>query len=294
MRVAVFGMGSMGSRIARQLLAKGHTLQLWSRSGVPAELAAYANPSPRRAAEGVDAAIAMVTDDDASRDVWLGEDGALAGLREGAIAIESSTLTPGWVRALGEHAARHAVPFVDAPVVGSRPQAEQGALVALVSGTDSAIASARSVLTAYTSAIHVLGASPRATVTKLAVNTLFASQVAMLGELFASTREQGVAPSVLLEVLGALPVLSPAAKVAGAAIVGAQFQPLFPIALVAKDLRYALAEKGEAMPLTEALRAVYERAERSGLGAENITAIAKLRGESSPSAHPSTGTGETR
>ena len=73
MRVAILGMGSMGSRIARRLLAAGHTVGVWSRSGVAAaDLAAYARPTPRQAAEGADAVIVMVTDDEASRAVWLG------------------------------------------------------------------------------------------------------------------------------------------------------------------------------------------------------------------------------
>lgn len=276
MKVALLGAGVMGSRIALRIAAAGHTLTVWNRSGVPDELAAHTRSTPRDAVRDVDVAIAMVTDDDASRAVWLGDDGALTGMREGALAIESSTLTPAWVRELAVLARGRGVRFVDAPVVGSRPQADQGALTVLVSGEPGDVEHARDVFAAYAGAVHLMGRSPSATVAKLAVNTLFATQVAMLGELLPAVQAQGVEPSAMMTLLAALPVSSPAAIGAGLAMIAERFEPMFPVALVAKDLRYAALDSEGRMPLTEAVRVLFERAERSGLGAENITAITKL------------------
>ncbi len=279
-RIAVLGLGAMGRRMAQRLVLAGHDLRVWSRSGLPGEAEALrgcACSTPGEAVEGVDVAIAVVTDDEASRQVW--QRGALAGLKSGALAIESSTISPAWARELAAQARAVGARFLDAPVVGSRPQAEAGTLAFLVGGEPDDVARARPVLLAMGSAIHALGATPRGAVAKLAVNALFAAQVALVAELLGAARASGLETPALLEVLGSLPVLSPAAKAAGSAIVAGRFEPQFPIALVAKDLRYAVAaaEAGSApLPLTQRLRELFERAEASGLGAENITAIAKL------------------
>ncbi|NOU30699.1 MAG: NAD(P)-dependent oxidoreductase [Polyangiaceae bacterium] len=276
MRVSVLGMGAMGSRIARRVAAAGHELRVWSRSDVPADLASSARPTLHDAVLEADVVLAMVTDDDASRAVWSGASGALAGMRDRALAIECSTLTPDWVTELAASARDRGVRFLDAPVVGSRPQAEQGALVVLASGDAADVESARAVFSSFASAVHSMGATPRATIAKLATNALFAAQVAVLGELLAAVADQGIEPAAMLELLGALPVLSPAARGAGLAMVAERFEPMFPVALVAKDLRYALRSKSRDMPVIDCVRERYERAVASGLGEENITAVAKL------------------
>jgi 3-hydroxyisobutyrate dehydrogenase-like beta-hydroxyacid dehydrogenase len=110
--------------MAANWLAKGFPLSVWNRTSAKAEaLAANGTKigkNPRDAANGADFIFAMVSDDAASRGVWLGPDGALAGAKAGAIAVESSTLTPGWVRELAERAREKGLGFLDAPVGASR------------------------------------------------------------------------------------------------------------------------------------------------------------------------------
>ena len=98
-RVALLGLGTMGACMAANWLSKGFPLAVWNRTPAKAQglasKGAKAASTPREAAEGADCIFAMVADDDASRSVWLGADGALAGAKPGAVIIESSTLTPG-------------------------------------------------------------------------------------------------------------------------------------------------------------------------------------------------------
>ena len=105
MTVSLLGLGAMGVRMAGHLLDAGHTLTVWNRSAGPADAlrqrGAAVAATPAEAAAVSEVVLSMVTDDDASRAVWTGPDGALAGLAEGAVAVESSTPTPGWVRELG-------------------------------------------------------------------------------------------------------------------------------------------------------------------------------------------------
>ncbi len=124
----------MGSRMARRLLEAGHDLTVWNRTASAAEFlaarGAIVASTPREAARGADAVIAMVRDDEASAAIWSdGETGAFGGMRSGALAIESSTLTPAHVRAWGQEARDHGVAPVEAPVSGSRPQADGGHLL---------------------------------------------------------------------------------------------------------------------------------------------------------------------
>jgi 3-hydroxyisobutyrate dehydrogenase len=103
-RIALLGVGTMGAGMAANWLEKGFPLTIWNRT--PARAAPFVAQgarmasTPRETAEGADVIVAMVADDDASRDVWLGPAGALESAKPGAIVIESSTLTPDWVREL--------------------------------------------------------------------------------------------------------------------------------------------------------------------------------------------------
>ncbi|BDP43850.1 3-hydroxyisobutyrate dehydrogenase (plasmid) [Deinococcus aetherius] len=291
--VAVLGVGAMGSRVARRLLAGGLGVSVYNRSpdatvALQSQGARVAT-TPREAAGGADVVVAMVTDDDASRAVWEGEEGALEGLVPGAVAVESSTLTPTRIRELAARAQARGASFLDAPVVGSRPQAEAGQLVYLVGGDEATLARVRPVLDLAGSAVHHVGEVGQGTAMKLAVNALFAVQVAALGELLGFLRRSGVDEARAAEVLGALPVLSPAAKGALASMAARNFAPLFPVALVTKDLRYILeaATTGEAeLPLSQAAREVFGRAEAAGYGHEHLAAVARLFGGHGPTRSP--------
>ena len=114
-KVAFLGLGAMGSRMATNLLRAGHELTVWNLTPEPTKtlVASGAKPAttPREAAEGNEFIVTMVTNDVASRHVWLdAADGALLGMRSGAIAIDSSTLTPAWVRELASVILRDSVP----------------------------------------------------------------------------------------------------------------------------------------------------------------------------------------
>lgn len=277
-RVAVFGLGAMGRRMALRLRAAQYDVVVWSRSSAPDELKDMERAaSPRAAATGADVVLAMVTDDEASRAVWTdASTGALQGLAKEAIAIESSTLTPAWIAELASVARAHGVGFLDAPVLGSRPQADAGALIHLVGGDAVVLERARPILAAIGGAVHHLGPSPAGAIAKLAANVLFGAQVALLGELLAFVGSSALERSRFVEVMSQLPVASPAAIAAARSMLGDAFPPMFPIALVAKDLGYAVssaARAGADVPITRTVHDVFAAAR--DLYEENITAIAK-------------------
>ena len=286
--IAVLGLGAMGARMARRLLDAGHAVTVWNRDPARADALVAAGArrahTAREAATGAAVVLSMVRDDEASRDTWLGADGgaagdgALAGLAADAVAIESSTVTPAWIATLARHVTARGATLLDAPVVGSRPQAEAGQLVHLVGGDAPVLARVAPVLAALGGAVHHVGASGSGATMKLVVNALFATQVAAVAELLALGAAGGVPRARAVEILGALAVTSPAAKGAMTLMEAGVDAPQFPIALVEKDLAYALALAAPdaamaSAPLTAATHAVFAAAAAAGLGERNITAV---------------------
>lgn len=270
MNIAFLGLGAMGSRMAARLAASAHPLTVYNRSPAPttpfAERGARIAGSPAEAVEGADVIISMLRDDAAARAVWTA---ALPAVRSGAICVEASTVTTEWIAALATAAARQGAQVLDAPVVGTLPQAEAGALVWLVGGAPEALERAEPVLRLMGSAIHAVGPTGHGAAAKLMVNAWFAGQVALLDEVLRVAPELG-APDALA-LLGRLPVTAPALQTMGALMCAGDHAPRFPIDLVAKDLGYATARHPGA--LIEATRARFEAARAAGAGGLNITAI---------------------
>ncbi len=123
-KVALFGQGLMGSGIAQNILKAGFPLTIYNRTKAKAlpqlEKGAQWADTPSGAAGAADVIISVVGDDAASRAIWLGEDGALAGLRPGALAVECSTLSLDWVRELHALVTGRGCRFMDAPLTGSK------------------------------------------------------------------------------------------------------------------------------------------------------------------------------
>jgi 3-hydroxyisobutyrate dehydrogenase-like beta-hydroxyacid dehydrogenase len=282
--IAVLGTGAMGSRVVRNFLDAGHRVTVYNRS--PERTRALQNSgavlaaTPRAAVEGADLVICMVRDEEASQAVWLSaETGAINGLGAGMIAIESSTLGPAWVRTLAAQISATGAAFLDAPVLGTRPQAEAKQLIYLVGGELADLARVAPVLAATSSAVHHLGAVGTGATMKLAVNTLYGVQVAIWAEMLSLLATQGLQPAEVVAVLNTLPTTSPALQGAGKLMVDENYAPLFPIELVTKDFRYALAlaaASGAATPTLTAVQAVFADAEARGFAKDNIVGVKQL------------------
>jgi 3-hydroxyisobutyrate dehydrogenase len=282
-KIAVLGLGAMGSRMAARLIGAGHQLTVWNRSPDAAAplLAAGAKQAatPKDAAAGADFVITMLRDNEASRQVWLDPaSGALAGMDKNAIAIESSTLTPEWVRELGAATAAHGISLLEAPVAGSRPQAEAGQLIYLVGGDAEILKRAEPVLQALGSAIHHVGPLGAGALVKLTTNTLLGIQVTVLAELIGMLGRSGADVQRAIDAVAATPVWSPAAQRLAGLMLSGNTAPQFPIELIEKDFSYALQAAGseQAAPTIAAARGVFRDAIKRGLGASNMTAVVQM------------------
>lgn len=288
-QVTFLGLGAMGARMSARLIEAGHDLTVWNRSIGSAErlgaLGARVAESPREAAAGAEIVFSMVRDDDASAAVWLDpERGALAALPAGALAIECSTLSPGHIARLGKAFAASGCAFLEAPVAGSRPQAEAGQLVFLAGGEAAVLDRARPTLSTLGGAIHHVGPLGAGATVKLAVNAMLVAQVTALAELKGLIERAGADPAIALEALNATAVSSPALKGAAASMLAGAFTPLFPIGLAQKDCGYALALAGDLAaptPLLAAAQSVLTRAVAAGFGEDHLSGVAKLYGGAS-------------
>ncbi len=283
--ISVLGLGAMGSRMAKSLVSCGHQVTVWNRTIARCEALGLAGAriaaSPRDAVREADFVIAAVRDDNASRAVWLDDgSGALGAMKPGAVAIESSTLSVDWVRELARAADTvPGVSFLEAPVAGSRPQADARQLIYFVGGDARVIATAEPVLKAMGAAVHHAGPVGAGAAIKLAVNALFGVQVAALAELLGALAKAGVDLERAVSIIGATPVCSAAAKGASASMLTKDFAPLFPVDLVEKDLGYmhSLAmTAGAEVPLSDAARAVMSAAVARNFGADHLTGIIRL------------------
>jgi 3-hydroxyisobutyrate dehydrogenase len=285
-RVALFGLGIMGSGMARRLLGAGFPLAVYNRSAEKAEAVrqegAEVAASPRDAAKGVDIAISMVADDGASRSTWLGELGAVAALPPGAVLIESSTLTVDWVRELAAAAAAQGCELVDAPVTGSKAHAQSGELNFLVGGSAAALEKARPVLAAMGKNIVHVGPTGSGAMLKLINNFLCAVQAVSTGEALALIEKSGLDRDKTIEVLSAGAPGSPMLKTMFARMTSGDYTPNFRLALMAKDVGYAMKEgEQNGVPLTTAATALaaFQRALAAGNGDKDFSVVVEpIRG----------------
>jgi 3-hydroxyisobutyrate dehydrogenase len=282
-KVAFIGLGAMGSRMATNLLKAGHELTVWNLTPEAARKLAAAGAkaaaTPKEAAEGNDFIIAMVSNDEASRHVWLdAATGALAGAKIGAIAIESSTLTPEWVRELGGAMSKAGVSLLDAMVSGSTPQAESAQLVYLVGGDADALKRAEPVLKALGSSIQYAGPQACGALAKLATNTLMGVQLATLAEMVGMLKRQDVDPKLVLNAVSATAMWNPHLTRDAESMLSGDFATKFPIRLLEKDLGYTVKTAGgdAEVPTVSAVRDLFQRAIKQNLGDLNMTAVVKL------------------
>jgi 3-hydroxyisobutyrate dehydrogenase len=281
--VAFLGLGIMGSGMARRLLTNGFPLAAFNRSAEKsrpfANEGALVATSPRGAAEHAEIIISMVADDQAARMMWLGENGALAAAKPGAVCIECSTVTVNWVRELAALAASRRCEFLDAPVTGSKTQAAAGELSFIVGGDSATLEKARPVLAAMSKAIVHLGPTGSGALLKLINNFVCGAQIASLAGALAMIERSGLDRARALEVLTQGAPGSPLFKAVAARMTTPDYTPNFLLRLMAKDLGYAIQEgKKVSLELAVAAAALgdFQKAVAAGHGDQDIAAIVEL------------------
>jgi 3-hydroxyisobutyrate dehydrogenase len=244
--VAFIGLGRMGHGMAGRYLDGGFTVAVWNRSKAKgqdliARGARWAS-SPADAAKGADAIVTMVADDEASRAVWLGRDGAVSAAKAGALAIECSTVSYRHALDLARELRGRGLIYVDSPVTGLPDAAASGKLTLLVGAEPADLEQARPFLVPLSATIRHFGAVGTGTVYKLINNLMGAIQIAGIAEGLAIAEQAGLDMKLVLEAVETGVAASPqvirhSKRMAARNFSGANFTA----ALRHKDAAYAVA-----------------------------------------------------
>lgn len=280
--VALLGLGIMGSGMAHRLLSANFPLAVYNRNRekcMPfAAEGAFVAESPREAAARSQIILSMVADDAASRDVWRGKDGALAGAAPNSLLIESSTLSVDWVKELAAAAAERGSQFLDAPVTGTKPHAASGELLFLVGGASDAVEAARPVFSVLGRDVIHLGPVGSGALMKLVNNFVCGVQAASFAEAVSMINAGGLDRGKAVSILSNGAPGSGIVKRVAERMAVNDYTPNFALRWMAKDLGYAVdcaTSNKISLRTAEAALAVFQKAIAEGYGNEDFSAITK-------------------
>jgi 3-hydroxyisobutyrate dehydrogenase len=284
LRVALLGLGIMGAGMAHNVLKASYPLTVWNRTLEKArpltDAGATLAATPTEAAKDADIVIGMVADDNASRNIWLGEYGALLGMKAGAIGIESSTLSMEWVRELHAAANKQGVKFADAPVTGSKVAANEGKLNFLVGSDEDTYETIKPVLSACGQSVLRFGPAGAGAAYKLINNMMAAIHIAALGEGMALADKAGLDPAVVAQAIGMHATSSPVVKMKLPMVEKRDHTDThFALRWMHKDVSYAMKladETGVALPTVALVRELLRMAMQRGFADQDLSALTEV------------------
>src|SRR5215471_7600098 len=275
--VAILGLGIMGSGMASRLLSQGFPLTVYNRNRDKCapftSQGALAAETAREAASRSHVVISMVANDEASREIWLGEKGALAGAASGSLLIESSTLSGTWIHELSAKASARNCSFLDAPVTGTKPHAASGELIFLVGGSDDAVKAAQPVFSVLGKETFHLGQTGSGTLMKLINNFICGVQAASLAEGLRLIEASGLDRTKAISILTNGAPGSGIVKRVSDRVAANEFTPNFMLRWMAKDLAYAVNEasvRNVSLQTAAAASSIFQRAIAQGHGDEDF------------------------
>lgn len=258
-RLGFIGIGNMGSRMAKRLLEHGYQLMAYNRTPEAAEVlvkfGATVAGSIAELASEAHVILSSLSNDEAVKSVYTHPEGVLAYAHPGAAVIEMSTVSPATSRELYDLSSEAGVKFLDSPVSGSTPAAEQGALTIFCGGDEELFQAAQPIFSSIASRNFYLGGSGSGTAMKLVANTLLGVGMQAIAESVALGRKEGLDRHRLLEVLAHTAVVAPAHLGKLPRADRGDYSAQFPIRLMNKDFGLVLETAAAArvpMPTTAA------------------------------------------
>ena len=286
-KAAFIGLGVMGFPMAGHLAAAGLEVCVYNRNDAKADawLAAYTGrkaETPRAAAEGADFIFTCVGNDDDLRAVIMGADGALAGMKPGALLIDNTTSSADVARELAQACAAQDCAMLDAPVSGGEAGAVNGMLTVMVGGDETAFAKAEPVMAHYARAIKLMGPSGAGQLTKMVNQICIGGLVQGLSEGLVFAQKAGLDGRAVIETISKGAAQSWQMENRYASMIDNRFDFGFAVDWMIKDLAIVLdeaAKNGSLLPVTELVKGYYEEVQAAGGGRwDTSSLIARLRG----------------
>jgi len=282
-KVAFLGLGVMGEPMAGHLASAGHRVTVYNRTTPKAEawVAKHGNQAaatPREAASGADFVFCCVGNDEDLRAVVLGDDGALAGMRRGAVFVDHTTASADVARELHSVAVLRGLHFVDAPVSGGQAGAVNGLLTVMCGGESGPFEAMKPVAMAYARAITLLGPSGAGQLAKMVNQICIAGLVQGLSEAIAFGERAGLDMPAVLEVIGKGAAQSWQMDNRGKTMIEDRFDFGFAVDWMRKDLGLVLDEarrNGALLPVTALVDQFYAELQREGGGRRDTSSLIK-------------------
>lgn len=284
MKVGFVGLGTMGKPMAENLLKAGFELAVYNRTAERAE--SFKNKAViahdlGELVEFADVIMTIVSDDAAVESVLIGEGGVLEHSRKQnkrLIVIDSSTVSPDTTLRVAKELATAGIDLLDAPVTGSKPQAEQGEISFIVGGREDLYEKCMPLFDAMGKKAIYMGEQGSGARAKLANNMLSAVTLAALSESLTLIRSSGGSPEKFLEVVASGGARCGMAEAKGPKILSGDFSPQFMAKLTLKDMKL-VARWGESLgvplPVLNTAKELYSMTCGSGWGEQDMCAIVR-------------------
>ncbi|SDI94046.1 NAD(P)-dependent oxidoreductase [Salipiger marinus] len=282
-KCAFLGLGVMGHPMAGHLARAGHEVAVYNRTAAKAqawveEFGGRMAPTPREAAEGAEFVMACVGNDDDLRAVCLGAEGAFAGMSEGAVFVDHTTVSSRVTLDLYKVAKENGLGFVDAPVSGGQAGAQNGQLVVMCGGDQPDYDSAEPVIAAYAKLCRRIGDSGAGQTCKMVNQICIAGLVQGLSEGLAFAEKAGIDGRAVVEVIGGGAAGSWQMMNRYETMLDDKFEHGFAVDWMRKDLAICLAtaeENGAALPVTALVDQFYKDVQKMGGGRWDTSSLIK-------------------
>ena len=282
-KIGFLGLGIMGTGMCKRLLGAGFELTVYNRTpGKSTELlglGALEAGTPAEAVSDSDVSITMLGDPASVKEVILGKEGVLEGIKKGATHIDMTTVDPNTARRLGNAFYQKGSHFIEAPVTGSKIAAGSGELVLMVGGEEKDLERVLPVLKPLSKKIVHMGDIGTGAMMKLVNNLSMAGAMEAFFEGFTLGRKAGLAPEKIFEVLNDSALASPLLKMKGTAVLTKNFETHFSLKHMAKDIRLAVTEGRRLevpLPVTSVVDGLFDIAKSQGLDELDFAALIRV------------------
>jgi 3-hydroxyisobutyrate dehydrogenase len=277
MKLGWIGLGNMGTPMSKRLINAGYSVTVYNRNKAKEETlkstGANVASTPLSLIDQMDVIIIMVTDDQAIREIFTGDNGLLHTKTKGKICINMSTVSPDISKEMASLCSQNDNYYLDAPVSGSVKQAEEGQLVIMVGGNEIILEKVKPIFEQLGKLTLHVGDTGAGNTAKLAINILLSFYAQGLAEAVVFGRQNGIKTEDLITMIGNSAMGNVFTKIKGDAILQNNYKAAFALKHIAKDLRLA-KEAGLKTPMGEAAFQTFQKAEPV-LGEEDIIAIIK-------------------
>ena len=277
MKIGWIGLGKMGKPMSESLIKAGYSVNVYNRTkekeGPLKKDGASTADSPKELMQKTDVVFLMISDDEAVKNVFEGENGILAADVKEKIVVNMSTVSPNISRKMAQALQEKGNYYLDAPVSGSVKQANESSLVIIAGGEKAIFEKVKPLLETIGKKAILVGETGAGNVAKLAVNTFLGVVTQGLAEVINFSRSKDIDTEDLMEILNNSALGSPFIKIKGDAAIQEDYNAAFTLSHLTKDLRLA-QEAGLNAPLGNAAYETFKKAEAE-LGGEDVIAIIK-------------------